>query len=78
MIRAIFAFIMRMTQSPRFWVVLAITLRIGYGLTKLEQPINDQDRYLPFAESLWHGEGLVYNGRPTAYRPPRYPIVLAP
>lgn len=78
MIRAIFAFIMRKTQSPRFWVVLAIVLRMGYGLTKLDQPINDQDRYLPFAESLWHGEGLVYNGRPTAYRPPLYPIVLAP
>lgn len=67
-----------MVQSPRFWVVLAIVLRMGYGLTKLEQPINDQDRYLPFAESLWHGEGLVFNGLPTAYRPPLYPIVLAP
>lgn len=74
MIRPIFSVL----RQPWFWIVLAILLRLGFGLTKLDEPVNDQDRYLIFAQSLWNGEGLVYNGHPTAYRPPLYPVLLAP
>jgi hypothetical protein len=38
----------------------------------------DPDNYLPLARYVASGEGLSLNGRPTAYRPPLYPIALAP
>ena len=41
-------------------------------------PFDDPDNYLPLAGSLARGEGLAWNGRPTAYRPPLYPMLLAP
>ena len=40
--------------------------------------LEDPDNYLPLARALAEGRGFVINGRPTAYRPPLYPIVLAP
>ena len=39
---------------------------------------DDPDNYLPMARSLASGEGFAFKGRPTAYRPPLYPLVLAP
>jgi 4-amino-4-deoxy-L-arabinose transferase-like glycosyltransferase len=39
---------------------------------------DDPDNYLPLARSVAAGEGLSLNGRFTAYRPPLYPILLAP
>ncbi|AMV37024.1 phospholipid carrier-dependent glycosyltransferase [Planctomyces sp. SH-PL62] len=38
----------------------------------------DPDNYLPLARSVALGEGLTLNGRATAYRPPLYPLILAP
>jgi 4-amino-4-deoxy-L-arabinose transferase-like glycosyltransferase len=38
----------------------------------------DPDNYLALAKSLCEGKGLAWNGRPTAYRPPLYPLLLAP
>lgn len=40
--------------------------------------LDDPDNYLPLARSLAAGNGFSLNGRPTAYRPPLYPMVLAP
>lgn len=39
---------------------------------------DDPDNYLPLARSIAEGDGLARNGKPTAYRPPLYPIILAP
>jgi len=39
---------------------------------------DDPDNYLALARSLAAGDGFSLNGRPTAYRPPLYPLVLAP
>jgi hypothetical protein len=39
---------------------------------------DDPDNYLPLARAVVSGEGLVFKGRATAYRPPLYPMVLAP
>jgi hypothetical protein len=39
---------------------------------------DDPDNYLPLARSLACGEGFTLKGRPTAYRPPLYPLLLAP
>ena len=33
---------------------------------------------MPLAQSLAAGQGLALKGRPTAYRPPLYPMLLAP
>src|SRR4051812_37709214 len=40
--------------------------------------LDDPDSYLLLARSLADGRGFTLNGRPTAYRPPLYPLVLAP
>jgi hypothetical protein len=47
-------------------------LRIGSG------QFDDPDNYLPLARSVAEGRGLALDGRLTAYRPPLYPIILAP
>ena len=39
---------------------------------------DDPDNYLPMARALASGDGFAFNGRPTAYRPPLYPLLLAP
>ena len=39
---------------------------------------DDPDNYLPLARSLAAGDGFVQRGRATAYRPPLYPLMLAP
>jgi hypothetical protein len=44
------------------------------GLGKLDDP----DWYLILARSLVEGRGFSIDGRPTAYRPPLYPILLMP
>ena len=39
---------------------------------------DDPDNYLVLARSLEKGDGLALHGRLTAYRPPLYPLLLAP
>src|SRR4051794_29168197 len=53
---------------------LARLLATAFEIGRLDDP----DNYLVLARSLAEGRGLVWNGRPTAYRPPLYPLVLAP
>src|SRR4051812_26881193 len=53
-------------------VVRAMVMIVGSG------QFDDPDNYLPLARSLAAGEGLSLGGRLTAYRPPLYPILLAP
>ena len=59
------------------FVILAIGLRAGAMLAG-SGAFEDADNYLPLARSIREGKGLVWNGRPTAYRPPLYPLLLAP
>jgi 4-amino-4-deoxy-L-arabinose transferase-like glycosyltransferase len=54
--------------------VLARLVVIGPGYGRLDDP----DKYLVLARSLAAGQGLALKGRPTAYRPPLYPVLLAP
>ena len=72
-------------ESARGWpslpvlvaVLLAIALRAAAMLAG-SGSFEDPDNYLPLASSLASAEGLSWNGRPTAYRPPLYPMILAP
>ncbi|MFO0890211.1 MAG: dolichyl-phosphate-mannose-protein mannosyltransferase [Isosphaeraceae bacterium] len=74
-------------RSPRparmaaAWVAAAVLVSVALrlGLMGLRSgTFDDPDNYLPLARSLAAGEGLSLKGRPTAYRPPLYPLVLAP
>ncbi|QEH36411.1 hypothetical protein OJF2_49750 [Aquisphaera giovannonii] len=53
-------------------VLRAAAMSVGSGA------FEDPDNYLPLARSVARGEGLAWKGRPTAYRPPLYPLMLAP
>jgi 4-amino-4-deoxy-L-arabinose transferase-like glycosyltransferase len=58
-------------------VVLVATLaRLAAIATA--RSFDDPDNYLPLARSLASGSGFSLKGRPTAYRPPLYPILLTP
>jgi hypothetical protein len=39
---------------------------------------DDPDNYLALAQAVAQGRGFAINGRETAYRPPLYPLLLAP
>jgi hypothetical protein len=54
-------------------ILLRLALMFG-GLGRLDDP----DHYLTLATTLAEGRGFAIDGRPTAYRPPLYPILLTP
>ncbi len=58
-------------------VAVGILLRGGAMLVGSGR-FADPDNYLPLAKSLADGQGLTWKGRLTAYRPPLYPLLLAP
>lgn len=59
-------------------VLVAILARLTILAPLAGRPMDDPDNYLEIARSLWRGEGYRLQGRPTAYRPPLYPLLLAP
>jgi len=54
-----------------------VAVRVAVMLTGLGR-LDDPDRYLALARSMAKGGGFALDGRPTAYRPPLYPILLTP
>lgn len=68
----------------RSWPLVVITVvaalaRLAVIAPDWNQAPKDPDLYLPLAESLAAGRGFaLWDGRPTAYRPPLYPLVLTP
>ncbi len=58
-------------------VVMAVVVR-GACMVRTSGSFDDPDNYLPLARSLAAGQGFVQHGKPTAYRPPLYPLMLAP
>ena len=58
-------------------ILLAISLRAAV-MVREGGAFDDPDNYLTMARSLLEGKGFTLRGRPTAYRPPLYPVVLAP
>jgi 4-amino-4-deoxy-L-arabinose transferase-like glycosyltransferase len=58
-------------------MLVAAALRAGVMMSGTGQ-FDDPDNYLFLAHSLRTGQGLSMGGRPTAYRPPLYPLLLAP
>lgn len=60
-------------------LVLAALLRLGVICWKPESLAEDRDLYWGIAKHLAAGDGFIHPdlGRPTAYRPPLYPLLLA-
>lgn len=59
-------------------LLLAAGLRVAACAVWPEELSGDRDAYRGLAERLAGGEGYVtLNGRPTAFRPPLYPVLLA-
>jgi 4-amino-4-deoxy-L-arabinose transferase-like glycosyltransferase len=59
-------------------VLLSILARVAVMWPTRDRPMEDPDNYLPLARSLAEGRGFEILGKPTAYRPPLYPLILAP
>lgn len=59
-------------------VLLAVGARLAVMAPRIGRKADDPDNYLLLARSLASGRGFVLNGRLTAYRPPLYPMILAP
>lgn len=67
----------RLRLDPLWGVVLlAVAMRIGV-MSLTSGGFDDPDNYVPLARSVAEGNGFVLRGRPTAYRPPLYPLLLA-
>jgi len=64
---------------PVIIVVMALLLRLGAVWFLNDNLTDDRDAYLAIAGGLLEGDGYVTPGsqRPTAFRPPLYPTVLA-
>jgi 4-amino-4-deoxy-L-arabinose transferase-like glycosyltransferase len=67
------------SNSLTLWavVVLGVLLRAA-AMLRGAGAFDDPDNYLALARAVAAGDGLSLNGRPTAYRPPLYPLLLAP
>ncbi|CAN5903631.1 glycosyltransferase family 39 protein [soil metagenome] len=59
-------------------VLLGVLVRLAILLPVFAEAPADPDNYLPMAAALAEGRGLQFNDRRTAYRPPLYPLLLAP
>ncbi len=67
-------------HARRFvWLAVLAGLMIrGAAMLQSHGTFDDPDNYLPLARAVASGEGFCLNGRPTAYRPPLYPLMLVP
>ncbi|GEM_PF-389340 len=70
-----------LSQCPRpllGLLVVACALRIAVIVWRFDELSVDRDRYGTIARNLVNGEGFCTEpGRPTAFRPPLYPVLLA-
>lgn len=72
---------MRARSAVLTWVpvLVAVAIRLAFAAPGLDRRPDDPDNYLPMARSIADGRGFSRpDGVPTAYRPPLYPVLLAP
>jgi hypothetical protein len=61
------------------WVIVLLGILVrGAVMIRGSGPFDDPDNYVRLARSLRAGDGFILRGRPTAYRPPLYPLLLVP
>ncbi|MCA9013188.1 MAG: glycosyltransferase family 39 protein [Planctomycetaceae bacterium] len=70
---------MRMNYALTALLILGIVIRLSAGWVRPSDLILDSDGYLAHAEMVKNGQGFAgpSTHRPTAFRPPGYPIALA-
>jgi hypothetical protein len=68
----------RLLSPPLCAIILWALLLRAAVMVRGFGSFDDPDNYLPMARSLASGEGFAHHGRPTAYRPPLYPLLLTP
>ena len=70
---------MRTASVLMILLILGIAVRLGGGWLRFSDLTADHDGYLAHAEMVANGKGFAgpYSHRPTAFRPPGYPIALA-
>jgi 4-amino-4-deoxy-L-arabinose transferase-like glycosyltransferase len=68
----------RALRDPIWAIVLLAILVRALVMVRGSGRFDDPDNYIPLARSLASGAGFLFKGRPTAYRPPLYPLMLAP
>lgn len=59
-------------------VVVSVAARLAVVVPRIGREADDPDHYLTLAKSISEGRGFTLSKTPTAYRPPLYPILLAP
>ena len=66
-------------KSPLLWIfLLGLLVRVAWVLYDPAQPVSDFAWYDRMARNLATGVGYaISEGKPTAYRPPAYPLFLA-
>ena len=59
--------------------ILGLAVRIGGALLRPADLTADHDAYLAHAQMIEQGEGFAgpFTHRPTAFRPPAYPVAIA-
>ena len=57
--------------------IVAILMRIAIVGPRIGGFVDDPDHYVDLARSLTQSHQYALRGKPTAYRPPLYPIILA-
>ncbi len=69
----------RFSRCLLIWLGAAALIRVGWISVRKTELQEDRDAYLALAENLAQGQGYSSpdGTRPTAYRPPLYPMVLA-
>ena len=68
----------RRAFDPLWAVILLAVILRGGVMARKSGAFDDPDNYLPLARSVASGDGFMLQGRATAYRPPLYPLMLAP
>ena len=66
------------SERQLLWILLAAAiLRLGAIIFFHPPLLSDSKEYHDIAQSVVHGEGFTIDGKPTAFRLPGYPIILA-
>jgi 4-amino-4-deoxy-L-arabinose transferase-like glycosyltransferase len=68
----------QLRNHPLGWIIILAVLLRAEVMARGPGAFDDPDNYLPMARSLASGRGFAFEGCPTAYRPPLYPLLLVP
>src|SRR5262245_53729910 len=68
----------RLRSHPLSWIMILGAVTRAMKIMRRPGTFDERYNYFPIARSLASGQRFVFKGRPTAYRPPLYPLILVP